>query len=92
MSEALDWHIQNRQPISRRKLLRKALMPAYDSNLFNPPAPLARVTIRHTSSGATVSDVPMLLDTGADVTLLPQLSVEQLGIRVDSNGGGYTKR
>lgn len=62
-------------------------MPAYDSVLFNPPAPLARVTIRHSSPGATVSDVPMLLDTGADVTLLPQASVERLGIRVDSNEG-----
>ncbi len=29
----------------------------------------------------------MLLDTGADVTLLPQASVERLGIRVDSNEG-----
>ncbi len=62
-------------------------MPAYDGNLFNPPAPLARVIIRHPSSGATVSDVPMLLDTGADVTLLPQAFVEQLGIRVNSNEG-----
>ncbi len=62
-------------------------MPAYDSVLFNSPAPLARVTLRHPSSGATVSDVPMLLDTGADVTLLPQASVERLGIRVDSNEG-----
>ena len=63
-------------------------MPAYDSVLFNPPAPLARVTIRHSSPGATVSDVPMLLDTGADVTLLPQASVERLGIRVDSRTYG----
>ncbi len=62
-------------------------MPAYDSVLFNSPAPLARVTLRHPSSGATVSDVPMRLDTGADVTLLPQASVERLGIRVDSNEG-----
>lgn len=58
-------------------------MTAYDSVLLNPPAPLARVTIRHPASGATVSDVLMLLDTGADVTLLPQASVERLGIRVD---------
>lgn len=62
-------------------------MPAYDSSLFNPPAPLARVTLRHPSSGAVVSDVPMLLDTGADVTLLPQAAVEQLGISVDSHEG-----
>ena len=57
-------------------------MPAYDHALFNPPAPLAKVTLRHPSSGVTVSDVPMLLDTGADVSLLPQSSVERLGIGV----------
>lgn len=62
-------------------------MPAYDGNLFNPPAPLASVIIRHPSSGATMSDVPMLLDTGADVTLLPQVFVEQLGIHIDANEG-----
>lgn len=62
-------------------------MPAYDSSLFDPPAPLARVTIRNPLSGATISDVPMLLDTGADVTLLPQAFVERLGISVDANEG-----
>jgi Aspartyl protease len=62
-------------------------MPAYDRFLFTPTAPLARVTIRHPLSGAIVSDVPMLLDTGADVTLLPQAFVEQLGINVDPNEG-----
>jgi hypothetical protein len=62
-------------------------MPAYDGSLFTPPAPLARVIIRNPLSGATVSDVPMLLDTGADVTLLPQAFIEQLGISVDSNEG-----
>ena len=62
-------------------------MPAYDSALFNPPAPLAKVTIRHPTSGMTISDVPMLLDTGADVTLLPQAFVEQLGISGDPNEG-----
>jgi hypothetical protein len=62
-------------------------MPAYDNTIFDPPAPLARVIIRHPLSGATVSDVPMLLDTGADVTLLPQAFVEQLGITGDANEG-----
>lgn len=62
-------------------------MTAYDSSLFSPPAPLARVTLRHHSSGAVVSDVLMLLDTGADVTLLPQAAVEQLGISINSNEG-----
>ena len=62
-------------------------MPAYDRSLFDPPAPIAKVTIRHPNSGATISDVPMLLDTGADVTLLPQAFVEQLGISIDPNEG-----
>jgi hypothetical protein len=38
------------------------------------------VTLRNPHSGATVSDVLLLLDTGADVTLLPRTAVEQLGV------------
>lgn len=59
-------------------------MPAYDASLFDPPAPLARVTLRNSSNGATVSDVPMLIDSGADVTLVPHLSANQLGLHADS--------
>jgi hypothetical protein len=55
-------------------------MPAYDGDQFEPPAPVAYVTLRHPSSGALLSDVPMLMDTGADVTLLPRLYVDRLGI------------
>jgi len=55
-------------------------MQGYDSVLFSPPAPLARVTLRDPVSGATVLDVPMLLDTGADVTLIPKSTVDQLGV------------
>ena len=62
-------------------------MPAYDSNLFNPPAPLANVTLRNPSDGQTVSAVPMLLDSGADVTLIPQASVDQLGLTAAPNEG-----
>lgn len=62
-------------------------MTAYDSSTFDPPAPLARVTLRHHSTGAVVPNVPMLLDTGADVTLLPQVAVEQLSISIDPNEG-----
>jgi aspartyl protease len=47
---------------------------------FDPPAPVARVALRNPHSGATVSDVPVLLDTGADVTLLPRTAVERLGV------------
>lgn len=47
-------------------------MPAYDAIGFRPPAPVARVTIRSPDSGAIVSEVSMLLDSGADVSLLPR--------------------
>jgi hypothetical protein len=39
-------------------------MPAYDGVLFTPPAPLALASIQDPSTGETVNDVPMLLDTG----------------------------
>lgn len=55
-------------------------MPDYDSELFTPPAPLARVTPRNPESGATQTDVPMLLDTGADVSLIPQASISSLAL------------
>ena len=54
-------------------------MPAYDTELFDPPAPLAQVTLRNPQNGAVLSDVLMLLDSGADVTLIPQACVESLG-------------
>ena len=60
-------------------------MPTYDASLFNPPAPLARVTLRNQENGNTVLDVPLLLDTGADVTLIPQSAVNQLGLNIDPN-------
>ena len=55
-------------------------MPAYDASYFAPPAPLARITLRNPQSGLTLSDVPMLIDTGADATLVPQASVEMVGV------------
>jgi hypothetical protein len=55
-------------------------MPSYDASHFDPPAPAAQVTLRDPQSGATVSNVLMLLDSGADVTLLPRSAVERLGI------------
>ena len=55
-------------------------MPTYDATLFDPPAPVARVTLRDPSTGTTWSDVPMLLDSGADVTLVPLACVDHLGL------------
>lgn len=63
-------------------------MPDYDGGIFIPPAPLARVTLRNPETGTMVTDVPMLLDTGADVSLVPQAAVVRLGVEVNP-GEGY---
>lgn len=55
-------------------------MPNYDSSFFDPPAPVVQVTLRDPESGATISDVSLLIDTGADITLLPRTAVEGLGV------------
>jgi len=60
-------------------------MPAYDDRLFSPPAPLAKVMLRNQESSMTLSDVPMLLDSGADITLIPQASVSFLGVAASTN-------
>jgi hypothetical protein len=55
-------------------------MSDYDSTRFSPPAPVALVTLRNPETGMMKVGVTMLLDTGADVTLLPQGVVHELGL------------
>src|SRR5437867_2405442 len=62
-------------------------MPAYDGMLFDPPAPVARVTLRNPTSNVVVNDIIMLIDTGADVTVLPRKVVQELRITIDENSG-----
>ncbi len=50
-------------------------MPAYDSGLFDPPAPVALAVVRNPGTGETSDDIPAILDTGADVTLIPRTAV-----------------
>jgi hypothetical protein len=57
-------------------------MPSYDALRYDPPAPVAYVTLR-AGGGATVPDVVLLLDTGADVTLLPREAVVRPGMTPD---------
>lgn len=57
-------------------------MPSYDALNYDPPAPIAQATLR-AGSGVTASDVLLLLDTGADATLLPRGAVMRLGITPD---------
>jgi hypothetical protein len=58
-------------------------MASYDASRYDPPAPVARVTLRPSADVggvANVADVPLLIDTGADITLLPRSAVERLGV------------
>ena len=55
-------------------------MPSYDATRYDPPAAIARVSLqRSDGGGALVRDVVLLIDTGADITLLPRLAVEHTG-------------
>jgi hypothetical protein len=60
-------------------------MPTYDSTQFAPPAPLARVTLRASNNYTTVTDVPMLVDTGADLTLIPERFVSALKLEPEQS-------
>jgi hypothetical protein len=74
-------------------------MPAYDTENFDPPAPVAFVTLRNPATGVSLPDVPMLMDTGADATLLPVRAVKNIGVEIETDSGfevevfdGETKR
>src|SRR5580692_3891659 len=53
-------------------------MHPYDAVGFDPPAPLALVTVKSEQLGIEIHDVPMLIDTGADVSLLPRSHTARL--------------
>jgi hypothetical protein len=55
-------------------------MPAYDDNGFSPAAAVARVVIRHPGTGTSMSDVRMVIDSGADTTLLLKSAAAALGL------------
>jgi len=57
-------------------------MPSYDALHYDPPAPIAQVSLR-AANGSTVADIILLLDTGADTTLLPRSAIARLGINPD---------
>jgi predicted aspartyl protease len=59
-------------------------MPPYDSVRYDPPAPVATVSLKCLDNTASTSDVPLLIDTGADITLLPRSAVERLGVTPSS--------
>ena len=53
-------------------------MPTYDAVRFSPPAAVGAIDLRDAASGRLWANVPMLLDTGADVTLVPSACLNQL--------------
>jgi hypothetical protein len=55
-------------------------MPSYNADSFAPPAPVARVTLRSSDQESTIANVPMILDTGADVSLVPRGAAEKLSL------------
>ncbi|MGH7862519.1 MAG: aspartyl protease family protein, partial [Candidatus Dormibacteraceae bacterium] len=52
-------------------------MPPYESGEFEPPAPVARARVGGPGQMAQ-TNVPLLLDSGADVSVIP-LSVARVG-------------
>lgn len=60
-------------------------MSEYDSENFDPPAPVAHVTLRNPATGEALTNIPMLIDTGADATLAPTEAATKLGIKVEEN-------
>ncbi len=56
-------------------------MPAYESNFFSLPAPVARVTLRNAESGATLADVPLL--TNQAVGFLGRDVLNHLSVLLD---------
>ena len=55
-------------------------MPNYDADHFDPPAPVASVTLCDPATGAVMSNIHLLVDSGADVTLIPLEVAKQLGV------------
>jgi predicted aspartyl protease len=51
----------------------------YDRN-FSPPAPIAEVTITHPVTEASSGVLQGKLDTGADITVIPENLVSKLGL------------
>lgn len=52
-------------------------MPAYEAGSFDPPAPVARAVVRG-PGGHTPPGVPLLLDSGADVSVVPRHVAESV--------------
>lgn len=62
-------------------------MSSYDDAHHSPPAPFALVGLRRKDSDAQIENLPMLIDSGADSTILPGNSARDLGLVVEDGRG-----
>ena len=53
----------------------------YDTNNFNPPAPVLEVSLSSPISQGEVIKIPALLDSGADITVIPPNIAQQLQLK-----------
>jgi len=60
-------------------------MPEYDATRFSPPAPVASVALRNPHTNAELADQLLLIDTGADTTLVPIAALATLGMQPIAN-------
>lgn len=54
------------------------------SDSYDPPAPVAQIKLRNSVDLNVISNVPMLLDTGSDITLLPKIFCDEIGAAVST--------
>lgn len=52
-------------------------MPVYETEAFRPPAPVIRARV--VGPAGTLSDVPLVLDSGADVSVVPLAAAVAVG-------------
>jgi hypothetical protein len=52
------------------------------SEIYQPPAPVAKVTLRNRDTLESIDNVPMLLDTGSDITILSRRYCNEIGVSV----------
>lgn len=53
----------------------------YDQQNFNPPAPVMEVSLSIPSAQSVILKSPALLDSGADITVIPEQIVQELQLK-----------
>lgn len=58
----------------------------YDSNTYDPSAPIIEVVVRNPRTGKETLPIRALVDTGADATFIPMTYLRQLRMPIKSKG------